>query len=95
MAKLTEQELATVQGLVQEFNQAKIQLGDTVISQANLLKKVEELRISYAAAETGLIETYGKDAVINIETGEVTDPEVVENEVTEKPVSKKKLKAVK
>jgi hypothetical protein len=90
MAKLTEQELATVQGLVQEFNQAKIQLGDTVISQANLLKKVEELRISYAAAETGLIETYGKDAVINIETGEVTDPEP---EVKED--SKKKLKKVK
>lgn len=90
MAKLTKVELETVQGLVQEFNQAKIQLGDTVISQANLLKKVEELKASYAKAEAGLIETYGKDAVINIETGEVSDPET-----TAKAEPKKKLKKVK
>tara|TARA_R110000803_G_scaffold145933_3_gene211723 strand:- start:13528 stop:13770 length:243 start_codon:yes stop_codon:yes gene_type:complete len=73
MGKLTEKELATVQGLVQEFNQAKIQLGDAVISQSNILKKVEELRVSYAASEAGLIKTYGEDATINIETGEVTN----------------------
>jgi hypothetical protein len=74
MDKLTEKELTTIQGLVNEFNQAKIQLGDTVISQTNILKKVEELRVTYAEAEAGLVETYGKDAVINIETGEVTEP---------------------
>jgi hypothetical protein len=89
MVKLTEQELATVQELVQEFNQAKIQLGDTVIAQANLLKKVEELRLAYATSEAGLIKAYGKDATINIETGEVKEPEAVENEVTEATVPKK------
>ena len=74
MENLTEQELSTVKGLVNEFNQAKIQLGDTVISQNNILKKVEELRLSYSKVEEGLVKTYGKDAVINIETGEVTEP---------------------
>jgi hypothetical protein len=51
-----------------------MQLGDTVISQTNILKKVDELRVSYAEAEQELVKTYGKDAVINIETGEVTEP---------------------
>ena len=75
MAKLTEKELETIKELVKEFNQAKIQLGDTVISQANILKRVDDIKISYAQAEEGLISKYGKDAIINIETGEVTDKE--------------------
>jgi|TARA_R110002124_G_scaffold104385_1_gene254409 hypothetical protein len=74
MDKLTKEELANIQGLVSEFNQVKMQLGDTVISQTNILKKVDELRVSYAEAEQELVKIYGKDAVINIETGEVTEP---------------------
>ena len=74
MDKITKEELANIQGLVSEFNQVKMQLGDTVISQTNILKKVDELRVSYAEAEQELVKTYGKDAVINIETGEVTEP---------------------
>ena len=74
MDKLTKEELANIQGLVSEFNQVKMQLGDTVISQTNILKKVDELRVSYAEAEQELVKVYGKDAVINIETGEVTEP---------------------
>ncbi len=74
MDKLTKEELANIQGLVSEFNQVKMQLGDTVISQTNILKKVDELRVSYAEAEQELVKIYGKDAVIDIETGEVTEP---------------------
>ena len=36
MDKLTKEELANIQGLVSEFNQVKMQLGDTVISQTNI-----------------------------------------------------------
>ena len=70
---LTEKELSTIQELVNEFNQTKIKLGDTLISQAALLKKVDELKITYAKQEQGLIKKYGADAVINIETGEVSE----------------------
>ena len=69
---LTEKELETIQGLVNEFNQAKIKLGDTVISQASLIKQVEELKATYSKQEQSLIKKYGADAVINIETGEIT-----------------------
>jgi hypothetical protein len=71
--KLTKKELETIQGLVNEFNQTKIKLGDTVISQSALLKKVEELKVTYADQEQKLIKKYGGDAVINIETGEVSE----------------------
>lgn len=73
MANLTKEELEKVQGLVNDFNSLKIQLGDTVITQQALLRKVEELRIAYAQEEAVLIEKYGQDSVINVQTGEVTE----------------------
>lgn len=73
MAKLAKEELEKVQGLVNDFNSLKIQLGDTVITQQALLRKVEELKIAYAQEEAVLIEKYGQDSVINVQTGEVTE----------------------
>jgi len=73
--KLTKKELETIQGLVNEFNQAKIKLGDTVISQATLIKQVEELKVSYGKQEQSLIKKYGADSVINIETGVISKAE--------------------
>jgi|TARA_B100000780_G_scaffold260357_1_gene212012 hypothetical protein len=82
MKNLSEKELKTVQDLVAEFNQAKIQLGDTVISQNALMTKVAELKVSYAKQEEKLIKKYGKDSVINIQTGEVTTEEKTAPEMT-------------
>ena len=73
MAKLSKGELEKVHKLMSDFNQLKIQLGDTMIIQHNLLSKVDELKVLYAEEERLLIDKYGSDAVINIQTGEVTD----------------------
>ena len=54
---LSEEELTLLQGLQQEFNTVKMQLGDTVLQEVKLM------------------EIYGKDAVINLENGEVTEKE--------------------
>jgi hypothetical protein len=72
MSQLTEQELATVRSLVQEFNSLKMQLADTVMHQGVISKKIEEVRLSYVQMEQSLIDVYGKDASINIDTGEIT-----------------------
>ena len=72
MAHLTEQELGLIRSLVQEFNSLKMQLADTVMHQQALSKKIEEVRLSYVKMEESLIEVYGKDASINIDTGEIT-----------------------
>jgi hypothetical protein len=73
MAKLSKSELEKIHKLMSDFNQLKIQLGDTMITQHNLLSKVDELKVQYAEEERLLIDKYGSDAVINIQTGEVTD----------------------
>jgi hypothetical protein len=75
MAKLNKEELEKIHKLMSDFNQLKIQLGDTTITQHNLLAKVDELKIQYAEEENLLIEKYGKDAVINIQTGDVQQKE--------------------
>ena len=73
MAKLSKGELEKIHKLMSDFNQLKIQLGDTMITQHNLLSKVDELKVQYAEEERLLIDKYGSDAVINIQTGEETD----------------------
>tara|TARA_R110001606_G_scaffold393008_1_gene562538 strand:- start:232 stop:468 length:237 start_codon:yes stop_codon:yes gene_type:complete len=78
MAQLTEEESKELRGLVSEFNQAKIQIADTVIAQSNILSKIEDLKKLYSESELNLVKKYGKDAVINIETGEISEPQVKE-----------------
>jgi hypothetical protein len=86
MGQLTETERTEINKLVSEFNTLKMQLGDTYMNQQALLKKIEEVKLSYSKAEVSLMETYGKDAVINVETGEVSLPE--EKEEVEMKVEK-------
>tara|TARA_R110002167_G_scaffold38063_2_gene118791 strand:- start:175 stop:414 length:240 start_codon:yes stop_codon:yes gene_type:complete len=75
MENLTSGELANLQKVVQQFNQAKMQLGETVIAQENLLASVKEIKVAYSEIEKSLMETYGADALINIETGEISKEE--------------------
>jgi|TARA_B110000879_G_C11025426_1_gene452677 hypothetical protein len=86
MGQLTETERTEINKLVSEFNTLKMQLGDTYMNQQALLKKIEEVKESYSKVEVSLMETYGKDAVINVETGEVSLPE--EKEEVEMKVEK-------
>jgi|TARA_R110000822_G_scaffold64492_1_gene158273 hypothetical protein len=71
MANLTSEELDTLQGSLKEFNKCKMQLGETVLQQQALMSKMAGLREESAEQERKLIDKYGKDSVINIETGEV------------------------
>ncbi len=73
MKKLTEEELTLLQELQAEFNTIKMSLGDTILQQNQLMEKVAECKGKFAAEEVKLMEKYGKNATINLETGEVTD----------------------
>jgi hypothetical protein len=75
MANLTTEELEALQGSLKEFNKCKMQLGETVLQQQALISKMSGLREESAEQERKLIDKYGKDSVINIETGEVKPPE--------------------
>ena len=71
MKKLSKKELESIQELVNPFNTKKIALGDTVIQQNSILSEIDTLKIEYSKEEQKLIEKYGEDAVINIQTGEI------------------------
>ena len=75
MQNLTTQELETLQGSVKEFNKCKMQLGETVLQQQALMSKMTALREESSKQEELLINKYGKDSVINIETGEIKPAE--------------------
>lgn len=69
---LTEKELSDIQAMNAEFTKLKMAIGDLEMQKHNLLKAIEILRTDFSKHELELIEKYGKDSVINIQTGEVT-----------------------
>jgi len=73
MAQMTEAEKEKITTLISQFNNYKLQLGDTYLNQQSLMKKIDEVKVEYALVEKELMETYGSDAIINVETGEVTE----------------------
>jgi len=73
MRKLTEEELTLLQELQAEFNTLKMNLGDTILQQNQLMDKVAEVKEKFQKEEITLMEKYGKNATINLETGDVTD----------------------
>jgi hypothetical protein len=70
--KLKEEELKKIQEMNAEFSKAKMSLGDLELQKHGLLKHIETIRQGFAENEMELIQKYGADAVINIQTGEVT-----------------------
>jgi|TARA_R110000744_G_scaffold75097_2_gene149657 hypothetical protein len=75
MKKIKDAELKYLQDLNVEFNKVKTQLGDITLQEHGLVLLVQEIKVKFQEAEKGLMETYGENAVINLETGEVKDKE--------------------
>lgn len=69
---LTKEELEATQAMHNEFNKLKIQLADVELQKHGLLKHIDMLRLEFQKHEKGLMDKYGEDAVINLQTGEVT-----------------------
>lgn len=72
---VTQEELKKIQQMSSEFNQAKIALGDIELQKQSILKSIDAMRLEFAHNEKKLIEKYGEDAVINIQTGQITKKE--------------------
>jgi hypothetical protein len=49
-----------------------MQLGDVELQKQGILKQVDMLKSFFAEHEKELMTKYGEDAVINMQTGEVT-----------------------
>jgi hypothetical protein len=73
--QLTQEELAKIQELNSDFNKAKMAIADAELQKQSMIRIIDELKVQFSSHEKLLIEKYGKDAVINIQTGEVTQKE--------------------
>lgn len=71
MAKLSKEELGELQQLNTEFTKLKISLGDLEIQKSSIISEIAAIKMKFAQHEMKLIEKYGEDSVINIQTGEV------------------------
>ena len=78
--QLSKEQLELLQGLQNEFNQAKINIADTEIKKAALLTGLSEIQKKFSEQEQILMKEFGENAVINLQTGEVKDPEPVKEE---------------
>jgi hypothetical protein len=75
MEKIKDQELDNLQTLTAEFNKLKTQLGDLTLQKHGICLRVEELKKEFQTLESQLMDTYGSDSIINMETGEVSKKE--------------------
>ena len=72
MAKLKKEELEQLQEMQSDFTKAKVALGDIELEKHSLLKQIDFLRSEFSNFEKTLVTLYGEDAVINMQTGEIT-----------------------
>lgn len=70
--KLTAQELQTLQDMNAEFARKKMLIGELELQKKNVLSEISTLQHQFSLEEKKLIEKYGEDAIINLQTGEVT-----------------------
>jgi hypothetical protein len=70
--QVTQEELGKIQELNAEFNKVKMAIADAELQKQTLIRIVDQIKAQFSEHEKLLIEKYGANAVINIQTGEVT-----------------------
>ena len=73
--KLETEELNFIKESTAKLNNAKSILGELEIKKYEILSQIDSLKKEYQSREKQLIDNYGLDSVINMETGEVTKKE--------------------
>jgi hypothetical protein len=69
---LLKEELELLQQMGRDFNNAKLALGDLELKKHSVLQDIESLRKISIDNEAKLINKYGADSVINMQTGAIT-----------------------
>ena len=78
---LTNEELDFIKKGTAEFAKLKMALGEIELQKQNILRQADEIMVAFGNNEKYLIDKYGSDAVINMQTGEVTKKEADINEL--------------
>lgn len=75
MQVLTTEELDTLKSIIADDGKIKAQIGALELQKQGLFAAAAELNSKYAEHEKALVEKYGQNININIETGEITPKE--------------------
>jgi hypothetical protein len=70
--KLTSEELDFIKNGTAQYNAVKSKIGDLEIQKAKLINEADAIVKAFLMNEKMLIEKYGENAVINMDSGEVT-----------------------
>lgn len=73
--KLEEQQFEKLKQLNTTLIHLKLEIGDVEIRKNALLREIDGVRTLMLEQEQELINIYGPDAIINMQTGEVTQKE--------------------
>ena len=73
--QLSKEQLELLQGLQKQFNDSKFEIADLEIKKADLISGIADIKEKFAEQEKSLMEEFGSNAVINLQTGEVKDQE--------------------
>ena len=76
MKKLTEEEFKEIKEMQENFQNAKLTLGDLEITKKSVLDQVGDMKVQFAQIESSLIEKYGADSVVDMSTGEIKEKDV-------------------
>lgn len=72
---LTTEELDFIKNGTAEFNKIKMGIADAELNKQGLLDRAAKVIDAFSNNEQVLIQKYGADSVINMQTGEVTQKE--------------------
>ena len=72
---LTKEELEAIQQMNAEYNRLRLNISDLEMQKHSVLMMLDSLREKFSNHERLLIDRYGEDAVINMQTGEITNKE--------------------
>lgn len=72
---LTAEELDFIKKGTSDYTKIKISIGELELQKQGLIKQAESIIDAFKNNEKILIEKYGENTVINMQTGEVTQKE--------------------
>ena len=75
--QVSKEQLELLQGLQKQFNDSKFEIADLEIKKVDLIAGIAGIKTKFAEQEKSLMEEFGPNAVINLQTGEVKDQEPV------------------
>ena len=75
IVNLTTEELEFIRKGSADYTKIKINLGELELQKQSLIKQAHTIIEAFTNNEKVLIEKYGADSVINMQTGEVTKKE--------------------